>query len=103
MADSQAEYRPNYSTSDIVWAYKWIIANTQASQTKVYITGIDMSNAFDTIRHEQLIGIAKKFPDEDEVRMIQLLLINTPLYVRITNVETVPFSSNKSNTQVCAV
>ncbi len=30
-----------------------------------------MSNAFDTIRREQLIGIIKKFPDEDEVRMIK--------------------------------
>ncbi len=65
----------------------------------MYITGIDMSNAFDTIRHEYLIGIAKKFPDEDEVRMIQLLLSNTTLNVRIYNVETVPFSSNISNTQ----
>ena len=94
LGDSQAAYRPNRSTSDIVWAYKWIIAKTQTSQIKVYITGIDMSSAFDTIRREQLIGIVKKFLDEDEVRMIQLLLSNTTLDVRINNAETVPFSSN---------
>ena len=53
-----------------------------------------MSSAFDTIRREQLIGIVKKFLDEDEVRMIQLSLSNTTLDVRINNAETVPFSSN---------
>ena len=99
LADSQAAYRTNRSTSDIVWAYKWIIAKTQTSQIKVYITGIDMSSAFDTIRREQLIGIVKKFLDEDEVRMIQLLLSNTTLDVRINNAETVPFSSNMGSPQ----
>ncbi|XP_065058555.1 uncharacterized protein LOC135686281 [Rhopilema esculentum] len=50
----------------MVWAYKWISAKTQKSQIKVYITSIDMSSAFETIRREQLVDIAKKFLDEDE-------------------------------------
>ena len=99
LADSQAAYRSNRSTSDIVWAYKWIIAKTQISEIKVYITGIDMSSAFDTIRREQLISIVKKFLDEDEVRMIQLLLSNTTLDVRINNAETEPFISNMGSPQ----
>ena len=99
LADSQAAYRPNRSTSDIVWAYKWIVANTQISKIKVYITGIDMSSAFDTIQCEQLISIVKKFLDEDEVRMIQLLLSNTTLDVRINTAETEPFSSNMGSLQ----
>ena len=99
LADSQAAYRPNHSTSDIVWAYSWIIPKTQISQIKVYITGIDMSSAFDTIRCEQLISIVKKFLDEDEVRMIQLLVSNTTLDVRINNAETEPFSSNMGSPQ----
>ena len=99
LSDSQAAYRPSRSTSDIVWAYKWISAKTQKSQIRVYITSIDMSSAFDTIRREQLVDIAKKFLDEDEVRMIQLLLSNTTLDVRINNAETEPFSSNMGSPQ----
>ena len=99
LADSQAAYRPNRSTSDIVWAYKWIIAKTQISQIKIYITGIDMSSAFDTIRREQLIDILKRFLEEEEVRMIQLLLSKTKLDVRINNAETEPFISNIGSPQ----
>ncbi|XP_065071848.1 uncharacterized protein LOC135696396 [Rhopilema esculentum] len=58
-----------------------------------------MSSAFDTIRREKLVDIAKKFLDEDEVRMIQLLLSNTTLDVRINNAETEPFSSNMGSPQ----
>ena len=58
-----------------------------------------MSSAFDTIRREQLISAVKKFLEDDEVRMIQLLLSNTTLYVRINNAETEPFSSNIGSPQ----
>ncbi|XP_065062423.1 uncharacterized protein LOC135689200 [Rhopilema esculentum] len=58
-----------------------------------------MRSAFDTIRREQLVDIAKKFLVEDEVRMIQLLLSNTTLDVRINNAETEPFSSNMGSPQ----
>ena len=92
LSDSQAAYRPSRSTSDIMWAYKWIIAKTQISQVKVCITGIDISRTFDRIRHEQLIAILKKFLDE--VRMIQFLLSNTTLDVRINNPETEPLSKD---------
>ena len=100
LSDSQAAYRPSRSNSDKVWAYKWISATTQKTQIKVYITSIDMSSAFDTIQREQLVDIVKNFLDEDEVRMIQLLLCNTTLDVRINNAETEPFSSNMGSTQV---
>jgi len=87
------------STSDIIWAYKWIIAKTQLSQIRVYVTGIDMSSAFDTIRHDTLFNIVKNFLDEDEVRMIQLLLSNTTLDIRINKAEAEPFISNMGSPQ----
>ena len=99
LADSQAAYRPNRSTSNIIWAYKWIIAKTQSSQIRVYVTSIDMSSAFDTIRRDTLINIVKNFLDEDEVRMIQLLLSNTTLDIRINKAETKPFNSNMGSRQ----
>ena len=46
LADSQAAYRPNRSASDIIWAYKWIIAKTQASQIRVYVILTEMRGHF---------------------------------------------------------
>ena len=58
-----------------------------------------MSSAFDAIRRDTLINIVKNFHDEDEVRMIQLLLSNTTLDIRINKVETEPFNSNMGSPQ----
>ena len=58
-----------------------------------------MNSAFDTIRREQLVDIVKNFLDEDGVRMIQFLLSNTNLDVRINNAEREPFSSNMGSPQ----
>jgi len=58
-----------------------------------------MSSAFDTIRCDTLINIVKNFLDEDEVRMIQLLLSNTTLDIRINKAETEPFNSNMGSPQ----
>ena len=99
LVDSQAAYRPNRSASDIIWAYRWITAKTQTSQIRVYVTGIDMSSAFDTIRSDTLSNIIKDFLNEDEVRMIQLLLSNTTLDIRINKAETEPFNSNMESPQ----
>ena len=50
LSASQAAYRPKRSTGDIVWAHRFIIGKVQLYQDlEVYITGIDMSSAFDTI------------------------------------------------------
>ena len=46
---SQSAYREKRSTGDIIWAYRWIIAKTQKVKEKIYITGIDLSSAFDII------------------------------------------------------
>ena len=100
LSQSQSAYRPNRSTSDIVWAHRWIVAKTQTTSLTVHIAGIDMSSAFDTIRREQLIEILKIFLDEDEVRIIRLLFkSNTTLDIRMNNVETEPFTSNIGSPQ----
>ena len=46
---SQSAYREKRSTGDIIWAYRWIIAKAQKVKEKIYITGIDLSSAFDII------------------------------------------------------
>ena len=60
----------------------------------VYVTGIDMSSAFDTIRRTTLLDILQTFLEEDEVRIIQYLLSNTILEIKMSNVTTDTFESN---------
>ena len=58
LANSQSAYRKGRSTTDIVWAHRWIAAKAQEQDISVHITGIDMSSAFDTIYKEELLEIA---------------------------------------------
>ena len=52
LSPAQSAYREGRSTSDIIWAYRWIAAKTQTVKETVYVTGIDLSSTFDTIdRH----------------------------------------------------
>ena len=46
---SQSGFRQGRRTSDIIWTHKWLIGKAFADQSEVYITGIDMSSAFNTI------------------------------------------------------
>ena len=46
-----------------------------------------MSSAYDTIRRDTLIDIVKNFLDDNEVKLIQLLLSNTTLGIRINKNE----------------
>ena len=94
VSQSQAAYRQFRSTSDCIWAYRFIIAKVQNVNETIYVTGIDMSSAFDTIRRKKLIEIVKTFLDEDEVRILQYLLSNTTLEIKMNNVETEMFKSN---------
>ena len=54
LSESQSAYRKSRSTTDVVWAHRWMIAKTQVEKIKIFITGIDMSSAFDTIYRDQL-------------------------------------------------
>ena len=66
---------------------------------EVYVTGIDMSAAFDTIHRHQLINILDSCTNEDVVRMVRVLLSDTSLEVKITNTDTEPFTSNIGSPQ----
>ena len=100
LSPSQSAYRPSRSTSDIVWAHRWLLAKAQTVDTTLYITGIDMSSAFDTVDREKLLNIIETFMDEDQVRMTRLLLSNTTLEIKMNgDVTTEPFTSNTGSPQ----
>ena len=48
LAQSQSAYRKSRSTTDIIWAHRWIIAKTQTQDITIHVTSIDMSRAFNT-------------------------------------------------------
>ncbi|GFO30550.1 LINE-1 reverse transcriptase homolog [Plakobranchus ocellatus] len=100
ISNSQSGFRPNRSTSDIVWAHRWITAKVlNATEVKVNITGIDMSAAFDTINRTKLLEILRDIIDEDELRIIRFLLSETTIDVKINGAnDPMPFTTNIGNT-----
>ena len=46
LAKSQSAYRKSGSTTNIIWAHRWIIVKTQ--DIIIHVTSINMSKAFDT-------------------------------------------------------
>ena len=86
ISPSQSAYRNGRSTSDVVWAHRFIIAKCQLYQEyQIYILGIDMSSAFDTIDRISLLKELSTFINEDEQRMTRLLLSNTSISIQFDN------------------
>ncbi|XP_029657154.1 uncharacterized protein LOC115231228 [Octopus sinensis] len=83
LSASQSGFRPGRSTADVVWGHRWICAISQKFKMATTILGIDMSRAFDTIRRDKLMEILKTILDNDSIRMVRALLIDTELTVKI--------------------
>ena len=83
LAPSQSGFRKGRSTADIVWAHKWIISKALQQDVKIFITGIDMSSAFDTIKRHTLLTILSDILEEDELRIIRYLLSKTNLSINV--------------------
>ena len=70
----------------IAWAHRFIIGKVQLYQNlEVYITGIDMSSAFQTLNRQKLMNKLNTFLDEDECRIIMILLSNTTINMQFEN------------------
>ena len=99
LSKSQCAYRKGKSTTEIIWAYKWIIAKIQEQEIEVHVVGIDMSSAFDTIHRHKILEIAQDIMEEDELRILRALLSETSLKVRVKGAQATPFPSNISSPQ----
>ena len=94
LAQSQSAYRKSRNTTDIIWVHRWIIAKTQIQDVTIYITSIDMSSAFDTTQRDQLIDIVKEILNEDEIRILRVILAETCLKLKVENAQTTTFEFN---------
>ena len=60
-------------------------AQTQVQYIAIFITGIDMSSALDTIYRDELFKIVEAFLDEDDLQILSMLLAETTLEVKVEN------------------
>ena len=61
---------------------------------EIYILGLDMSRAFDTIDRQKLLNELREIIDEDSWRMVKSLLENTNLQARIGQTLSKPFNTD---------
>ena len=94
LSRTQAAYRTGRSTGEIVWSYRWLLAKVKEYDITIYVTGIDMSSAFDTIHRDKLIEIAEEIMDEDGIRILRVLLSNTSIEIKIKGAETRAVETN---------
>ncbi|GFS17897.1 LINE-1 reverse transcriptase homolog [Elysia marginata] len=101
ISHSQSGFRPNRSTSDVVWAHRWLSAKIfNTPNLQLNITGIDMSAAFDTIDRTLLLKTLREIINEDELRIVQFLLSKTTLDVKINGTNTTQlFTTNVGTPQ----
>ena len=94
LSSSQSGFRRGRSTSDVVFGYRWLCAaKAQRHRVTVEFLGIDLSRAFDTIRHDKLLDTLQTFLDESELRMIRFLLADTSLKPRLTTGDCMAFAT----------
>ena len=92
---SQHAYCSEKSTSDIVLAHKLLIAGSIERDMNPTVIGIDMSKAFDTVIRSQLIHMLDEYIcDKGTMNIIQMLLKNTTLAVKIGAKTSEKFSTN---------
>ena len=87
----QAAYRAGRGTTEHTCAYK--ILAEEAITSKDYITLMDMSKAFDTVRRHTLIEDLATILDKAELHLIRLLVKNVSLKVRVGSETSNPFTT----------
>ena len=99
LSSTQIAYRTGRCTAEEVWAYRWLLAKVQEYEITIYVTGIDMSSAFDTIHRQRVLEIAERILDEDGARILRILLSNTSIEIKVRGAKTKPVKTNMGSPQ----
>ncbi len=81
LPDSQCGFRQYHSTTEVAWGFAWLKALAHRHQRTLYVAGIDMSTAFDTMNRGLLLATMAALVTVTELRLIRALLANTTLRV----------------------
>ena len=74
-------------------------AKTQVQYKAIFITRIDMSSAFDTIYRDELLKIVEEYLDEDDLRILNTLLAETTLEIKVETAQATTFETNIGSPQ----
>ena len=96
LSSSQSAYQHDRSAQDLIWCHRWLAATAIRYNTPIHVLGLDMSRAFDTISRPKLMHILKDQVklDEDSLRLVEALLKDTTLRVRLDGKLSEPFSTS---------
>ena len=83
ISPAQSAFRPGRSTADIVFGKRWLCSIVVRYHVELFFLGLDLSRAFDTVNRGKLLGACKAVANDDEIRMIWLLLADTSLSVAV--------------------
>ena len=64
-----------------------------------FISGIDVSSAFDTIYRDKMFKKVEEFLDEDDLPILNMLIAETTLEVKVENAQATTFESNFGSPQ----
>ena len=82
----QGGYKHGRSYADIVWAQRMLISVVSRKRWSYYKMGLDMSRAFDTVKRDTIINLLYDAGcSNDDVKLVQYLLANTKLRVRVNS------------------
>ena len=90
----QCGYKRGRSCGDLIWAQRMLSAVVLRKEWSFCKLGIDMSRAFDTVKRSTIIDVLRDAgAAEDDIRLVQYLLSNTKLKVRVNNTYSDLFES----------
>lgn len=84
---NQHAYRAKRSTTEVSMTAQWLSATSERYAERIHIMGIDLSKAFDCIDRKILLRTMEEheIANEDDLRLVQFLISDTKLQVKIGN------------------
>ena len=96
----QSGFKRGRSCADIVWAQRMLVSVVMSKHWDFYKMGIDMSRAFDTIKRPKILEVLHQAGcNEDELRLVRILLAGTELKVRVKSTYSAEFETTIGSPQ----